>query len=304
MKGVFFDKHHTDDYGLTLSKKEIGSPVPKLETIDLPGADGLLDMTDYFGSVKYKNRKLKFELSTPLKGHKLLKLYSAVQNDLSGNRFDSIIIDDDSDYKYTGRVTSVKLSEGVISKFIIECDCEPYKTGVNDIVESVTLSALPYASNYGDPNNDGVTDNLDVVYMMKLIKSIDDGETVTAQHLGSCDLNFDGLINEDDVLFINQFLSQSKYSNIRDYAEHRNIERDTDFEMNFGGKVAEISIIVDLTDYADYGQGIVWELYVDGAMYFRSNVRERTVLLSGNHNLTIRSIRSGTAVISYPKSKL
>ena len=84
MKGVTFGTHHSNDYGLILSRKYIESPKPKLEIIDLPGADGVLDMTDYFGDVKYENRELKFEFSTGVRGRELLELYSRVQDDLNG----------------------------------------------------------------------------------------------------------------------------------------------------------------------------------------------------------------------------
>ena len=52
-KGVKFGEIHTSSYGLVLSKKTIETPSPKLETVDIPGADGKLDMTEYFGDVKY-----------------------------------------------------------------------------------------------------------------------------------------------------------------------------------------------------------------------------------------------------------
>ena len=51
-KGVKFGEIHTSSYGLVLSKKTIETPSPKLETVDIPGADGKLDMTEYFGDVK------------------------------------------------------------------------------------------------------------------------------------------------------------------------------------------------------------------------------------------------------------
>lgn len=44
MKGIKFGTYHTyDDFNMILSEKRIGSPSPKIETIDVPGGDGVLD---------------------------------------------------------------------------------------------------------------------------------------------------------------------------------------------------------------------------------------------------------------------
>lgn len=128
-KGVTFDTIHTSSYNMILSKKSIESPVPKTETVDIPGGDGVLDMTEYFGDVKYKNRKITLVFSINLTGPELLDTYSDILNDLHGKHFEKIILDDDPDYYYTGRVTAVTLAEGEINKLTVECSCEPYKTG-------------------------------------------------------------------------------------------------------------------------------------------------------------------------------
>lgn len=48
MNGVKFGSYHSyDDFGLILSDKEIGSPEPKIVTIDVEGSDGVLDFTEF-----------------------------------------------------------------------------------------------------------------------------------------------------------------------------------------------------------------------------------------------------------------
>lgn len=60
MKGVSFgDFHSYRDFSLILSQKTIGTPSPKTEAIDIPGGDGVLDLTEFFGEVKYNNRNQK-----------------------------------------------------------------------------------------------------------------------------------------------------------------------------------------------------------------------------------------------------
>lgn len=65
MNGISFLGYHSyQAWGLLLQAKEIGAPVVKTNKIDIPGADGELDMTDYFGGAKYENTKHKFEFIT------------------------------------------------------------------------------------------------------------------------------------------------------------------------------------------------------------------------------------------------
>ena len=50
-----------------LNKKTIGTPTPKKETVSVAGRDGEIDLTDYFGEVKYNNRTLNFDLTLLVK---------------------------------------------------------------------------------------------------------------------------------------------------------------------------------------------------------------------------------------------
>ena len=61
MKGVTFLGYHSEkDLNLLLTGKEIGSPEVKRQTIDVAGADGELDFTDFFGEPKYANVQHQF----------------------------------------------------------------------------------------------------------------------------------------------------------------------------------------------------------------------------------------------------
>lgn len=151
MKGVKFDNLHTyDDFSLILSSKKIGVPQPKTELLEVPGSDEMLDFTEFFGDVKYENRKLEFEFTTLVPQSKFMTLFSRIQNALNGKRM-KIVLDEDPDFYYSGRV-SVKewLADKSIGKITIECDCDPYKlkkdkTIVSNIVsveKTVILSNL------------------------------------------------------------------------------------------------------------------------------------------------------------------
>ena len=65
MKGVLFGEYHSfDDLHLILSEKEIGAPQVKKQMLDIPGGDGALDLTDFFGEPKYDNVQHKFTFTT------------------------------------------------------------------------------------------------------------------------------------------------------------------------------------------------------------------------------------------------
>ena len=133
MKGIKFGNYHSyNDFSLILSQKTIGAPSPKVEAIEIPGGDGVLDLTDFFGEVKYNNRNLSFDFSTIIPQADFLDLFSQIQNAIHGQKM-QIVLDDDSEWYYIGRNTvSEWKADKNIGKFTIDCDCEPYKTRLGD----------------------------------------------------------------------------------------------------------------------------------------------------------------------------
>jgi hypothetical protein len=128
MNGITFGNYHSyDDLHLILASKEIGAPTVKTMKIDVAGADGSLDLTDYFGEPKYGNVIHKFQFSTIGSRSEFLATFSAVKNALHGKKM-RVILDDDSHFFYVGRldVSSFTSSKG-IGKINIEADCDPYK---------------------------------------------------------------------------------------------------------------------------------------------------------------------------------
>lgn len=140
MKGVRFGELHSyDDFSLILTDKTIGKAEPKTSNVDIEGMDGSLDLTEYFGDVKYKNRKLTFEFSTIIPMNEFLNLYSNIQNKLNG-KYLKIILDEDPDFYYIGRLNvNDWKSNKRIGKITIEADCEPYKYRINETVLSYVL---------------------------------------------------------------------------------------------------------------------------------------------------------------------
>lgn len=141
MKGVKFGSLHSFyEWGLILSEKEIKSPKPKTIEFEIEGSDGVLDYTDFFGDVKFENRKLSFKFAKPsIVPDGFLALFSVVQNNLHGKKM-QVILDDDPDHCYIGRVTVNEWkSNKRIGEIVIDVDAEPYKYKVARSSQLVSL---------------------------------------------------------------------------------------------------------------------------------------------------------------------
>lgn len=129
MDGVTFGaKHSYDDFGLILSSKSIGFPEPKMKTIEVPGADGVIDLTEVLtNDVKYNNRKLSFTFTVIHPMALWAARLSEVSNYVHGRKLHILLDWDRSDY-YEGRckVNQFKSSKR-LGTIVIEADCDPYK---------------------------------------------------------------------------------------------------------------------------------------------------------------------------------
>lgn len=140
MKGVSFHGLHSyRDLHLLLTEKEIGAPEVKRHTIDIEGADGELDFTDFFGEPKYQNVQHRFAFESIQPRNEQLSQFSEIKNRLHGKK-GRIILDDDPSFFYVGRCSVSKYTnEKGIGRITVECDCEPYKY---KLTETVVIKAI------------------------------------------------------------------------------------------------------------------------------------------------------------------
>ena len=125
-----------------LNKKTIGTPTPKKETVSVAGRDGEIDLTDYFGEVKYNNRTLKFDFTLLVKPSLFASTFSDIQDKLHGQLVKITLSDDDA-YYYMGRLTvGEKNVEKGICTYTVEADCEPYKNkqAVTTVTQAISGS--------------------------------------------------------------------------------------------------------------------------------------------------------------------
>lgn len=130
MYGVTFgEKHSYKDWGLTLKTRPVISPPsPKTIYVDIPAADGIIDLTESLaGEVKYENRKITCEFNVTDSRKRWSDIYSDILDYLHGKKM-NVIFDEDPTYYYIGRwkVNEWK-SDKATSTIIIEGTVEPYK---------------------------------------------------------------------------------------------------------------------------------------------------------------------------------
>lgn len=113
--------------GYTLSP-----PEPKTTTVEIPGRDGVLDLTEsLIGDVSYNNRSMSFTfLIVDLEQFEVVK--TQVSNALHGRKF-NFEMTMDPGYTYTGRFKiksythMATWSHGICGYIEVEIDAEPYK---------------------------------------------------------------------------------------------------------------------------------------------------------------------------------
>jgi phage-related protein len=123
----------TTTYGLVLiDGYTLEPPSPKTYTVDIPGGNGVIDLTEAFTKdVAYNNRSqtFTFDLIYPEEGFETVK--TKVSNFLHGRAYDYQMTMD-PDYTYHGRFTVNSYSHsayanGILGVIEIQIDADPYK---------------------------------------------------------------------------------------------------------------------------------------------------------------------------------
>lgn len=127
--GIVFDdeKHTYDDFRLRIKAINIGFPNVKESKIKIPGADGYLDMTDYFGT-RYDTRKMVIECEAEDRNYyNWAGIMSQLSNYLHGKKR-KIVLDWDNGFYYLGRGScKYEKDNRVYSGVTLTFQCDPYK---------------------------------------------------------------------------------------------------------------------------------------------------------------------------------
>jgi hypothetical protein len=142
-KGILFDDIHSyDDLGLVLSVCPDMPPAQaKTNYLDIPGADGELDLTEVHGEVKFKARENKYTF-TMMPGSPMTweEKMSEVSGLLHGKRC-KVTLDKDEDYYWDARVSVDDFnSDRVLHQIVIGIKAQPYKLKQYVTKRTVTLT--------------------------------------------------------------------------------------------------------------------------------------------------------------------
>lgn len=311
IKGVSFGSIHTSTLGLYLTRADIDAPAPKKYNVDVPGGQGVLDLTEYFGSVSYDNRNLILTFTLPLIGNELLSAYSQILNALNGKYFDRIILDDDADYHYKGRAVVRNLQKGKLSRVIVECDCLPFKfentsTLLNLNIPMYQGGEYPLSSafpdGYGDLNRDGIIDASD----RSILSTLRGRSAFESEQCFYADLDMDGVVSAADYNYMSNYLTWAQQQ-----GGTSNSERLKHYMTNVVSPAPLKRFCISRNyDFGNYpvpvtfrnssGNITVWELRIDNVKQY-SGSGEYTTRLSGTHDilLLVTGSREGTITASF-----
>jgi len=179
------------EYGLLLSSKKISPPSPKVITIDIPGADGCIDLTEALnGEPKYNNRDIFLSFTKIGKSSISLSTYRLVANKFHG-RTCKIVFSDIPGYYYEGRVAVKDFdADGTIGKLEIECDAKPYALEVLDSTEEFIWDDFNFDTDVIRGYKDIVVDGEKTIDVYGSRKTVCPDIIVSA----AMDVEFDGTI--------------------------------------------------------------------------------------------------------------
>lgn len=119
--------HSSHDLHLIQQKVEVDPAEPKLNLIEIPGADGAVDLSEIpAGRVTYKTRKITWVFAL-YPGEDWDAKHRQVNNALNGRRC-NITLDTDPGYYYQGRLSVSKHNvDGLLRQITVVAICQPYK---------------------------------------------------------------------------------------------------------------------------------------------------------------------------------
>lgn len=138
---VIFDEHKSlrDDWGLQIEAFSISFPTPKLLMQSVPGADGVLDLTEAFGYVAYNNRKITITAS-------IIEDLDDWSNHLADlvaylhGKPRKITFDFDLDHYYFGRMSVEASLADTINTITITGDVYPFRLALTETEVRVSVS--------------------------------------------------------------------------------------------------------------------------------------------------------------------
>lgn len=109
---------------------KIGNPEFRTYTVEIPGKDGLLDLTESIdGSVHYNNRDIEFRVF--IAGKRINERLDLLNN--YHGRYVKFYSTYDNNYYYKGRLSvSIEERKATYAYVVLSFDCEPFKVAIDE----------------------------------------------------------------------------------------------------------------------------------------------------------------------------
>lgn len=130
------------DFRMVMTTRNIPLPEPKTYMIDVPGADGSLDLSTALtdGEVKFKNRELTLTFQCLCRPKEFATKIHNFSSKIHGKVM-KVIFDDRPTYYFTGRCTITEVNtESYPATVTVTVDAEPYLLNVDEDVQTFTFS--------------------------------------------------------------------------------------------------------------------------------------------------------------------
>lgn len=143
MKQAYFNDIGTFFHlGLMLTDVVIDPPTPKRELEDVPGMDGMLDVSyEATGDVKFQNRNVKLLFARADYNHDWEEIFTEIINKIHG-RYMHVILDPDTDWYWDAfcTVEEPRANENKGTLRIV-CDAFPYKMKREETIYNIQATA-------------------------------------------------------------------------------------------------------------------------------------------------------------------
>ena len=154
MRGILINNtiHTGLDLELVMEAKDLGSPSVQKNTVEIPGRNGLLEMSEAItGEPTYSNRPQAYKFIGNGSREVVLNLIDIMMS--YHGQYITIVVDDYEDWYYEGRVEVVYNDRGNYVEFELAVDAQPFRYALDPI--NVSYTAI--TSQNVTLNNRGVT---------------------------------------------------------------------------------------------------------------------------------------------------
>lgn len=143
MKGVYFGEIHSyNNLNLILAPFTPTPATPQTNLLQIPGRNGLLDLTEANGEVKYNSREFQFTFTVAPDDLTFDERLSVVSNALNGRKC-KITLERDPDFYWLGRCAVDKYEQDKsVGKIAVRATVDPYKLRQSVSVTTFALTAV------------------------------------------------------------------------------------------------------------------------------------------------------------------